>query len=48
MNEVLEGLPATFTCGMNVTLSKDITERKLSAAILSMAKGKPRGVMGSP
>lgn len=48
MNEVLEGLPATFTCDMNETLSKDITEKELSAAVLSMAKRKAPGCDGIP
>ena len=43
MNEVLDGLPATFTCDMNETLSKDITEKELLAAVLLMAKGKTLG-----
>ena len=43
MNEILEDLPATFTCDMNEALSRDITERELSTAILSMAKGKAPG-----
>lgn len=48
MNEVLKGLPATFTCDMIESLSKDITERELSAAVLSMAKGKALGHDGDP
>jgi hypothetical protein len=43
MDEVLEGLPATFACDMNESLSRDITERELSAAFHSMAKGKAPG-----
>ena len=46
MNEVLEGLPATFTCDMNEALSKDITKRKLSTGVLSTAKGKTPGYDG--
>lgn len=41
--EVLEGLPTTFTGDMNATLSRTITEKELSTAILSMAKGKAPG-----
>ena len=48
INEVLEGLPTTFTCDMNETLAKDITKRKLSAAVSSMAKGKALGHNGIP
>ena len=48
MDEVLEDLPATFTCDMNESLSKDITERELSAEVLSMAKGKAPGHDGVP
>lgn len=40
INEVLEGLPATFTGDMNETLANDITERELAVAISSMAKGE--------
>lgn len=40
INEVLEGLPATFIGEMNEALAKDITTRELSAAVLLMAKGK--------
>lgn len=38
----------TFTCDMNETLSKDITERELSAAVSSMAKGKAPRYDGIP
>ena len=48
MYEVLEGFPATFTYDMNVTLSKDITERELLATVQSMAKGKAPGHYGIP
>ena len=48
MNEVLEGLPATFMYDINQSLSKDITEWELSAAVLSMAKRKALGHDGVP
>ena len=48
MNEVLEGLPATFTCDMNGILSKNITEKKLSTTVFSMEKRKTLGYDGVP
>ena len=48
INEVLEGLPATFTGTMNKALAKDITKRKLSIAVSSIAKGKAPGHDGIP
>lgn len=40
MQEVLDVFPATFTIDMNVLLTKAITEKELSSAILSMATEK--------
>ena len=48
INEVLEGLPATFTGDMNRALAKDITEKELAVALSSMARGKPLGHDGIP
>lgn len=48
IREVLEGLPTTFTCDMNATLSRAITKNELSTAILLMAKGKAPGHNGIP
>lgn len=48
INEVLDGLLATFTCDMNMTLVKDISESELSAVVSSMAKGKAPGHNGIP
>jgi exonuclease III len=48
LREVLEDLPATFTDDMNASLSKEITVKEISAAILSMAKGKAPGHDGIP
>ena len=47
LNEVFEGLPATFTCKMNDALAKDITERELSTAVISMQKEKHQTMTGS-
>lgn len=43
LNEVIEGLPTTFTNDMNESLAKDITKNELSIAAMSMAKGKAPG-----
>lgn len=43
LREVLEGLPATFTCEMNEALSRDITKKELSFAIIAMAKRESPG-----
>lgn len=43
MQEVLDGLPATFTGDMNGTLTKAIAEKELSVVVLSMATGKVPG-----
>lgn len=40
MREVLEDLPSIFTDDMNVPLAKPITNKKLLAATMSMAKEK--------
>lgn len=40
MQEVLDDLPTTFTRDMNGSLARSIMDKELSAAILSMAKGK--------
>lgn len=40
LREVLGDLPITFIASMNEALSWKITEKELSSAILSMAKGK--------
>lgn len=40
MREFMDGLLATITCDMNASLSRAITYKELSLAILSMAKGK--------
>ena len=48
INEVLEGLPATFTCDINEALAKDITERELATAVASMSNGKAPGQDGVP
>lgn len=48
MREVLEGLPATFTVNMNVTLYRTNTENEVSTTIMSMAKGKALGHDGIP
>ena len=48
IREILEGLPRTFTEDMNTSLSKEITEAELSAAVQSMAKGKAPGHDGIP
>lgn len=39
MREVLEEFPASFRIDMNVLLTKAITEKELSTAFMSMAKG---------
>ena len=48
LNEVMEGFLATFTNNMNDSLAKDITEKELSSAVMSMAKGKASGHDGIP
>lgn len=38
MRKALEGHPATFTCDMNVSISREFMIKELSSVILSMAK----------
>lgn len=40
IREVLQGFPAKFMNAMNVTLTREITEKELSSALTSMANGK--------
>lgn len=40
LNKILEDLPAIFTYDMNGLLSRDVMEKELSSAIISMAEGK--------
>ena len=48
MREILEGMPTTFTCDMNTQLSRPLTDKELSGAIMSMAKGKAPSHDGIP
>ena len=48
MREVLDGLPTSFTYDMNAQLSRPITDKELSGAIMSMAKGKAPNHDGLP
>ena len=43
LKEVFEGFPVIFTDVMNVTLTQDITGKKLVSVLTAMAKGKAPG-----
>ena len=48
LQEVMEGVPATFTPAMNEMLGKEILEQELRGAVNSMAKRKTPGHDGIP
>ena len=48
LNEVMEGFPALFTNDMNESLAKEFTDKELSSAVMSVAKGKAPGHDGVP
>ena len=48
LEEVFTGFPVTFNDIMNVTITKEITEREIGALVRDMAKDKTPGHDGLP